>query len=393
MISFDEAYRIVMDSVVHMEAAHTGLRESVGRVVAADIVSDVDVPPHDKSMVDGYACRQADLGTELECIETVPAGYVPEHVLEAAQCAKVMTGAPVPQGADTVFMVEHSEAAGNGRVRFTGDETNANIVARGTDIRRGDVVLSPGHRIGAQDVPTLATAGVVSVPVSKRPRVAIIATGDELVEPSTAPGPAQIRNSNAFQLEAQVRAAGGTPHYTGIARDNEESLQKTFDAIPKSSSVVLVSGGVSMGEFDLVPFALKAHGFKPLFEKIKIQPGKPTVFARSSNRALFGLPGNPVATFVIFELLVKPYLLRTMGHNYEPVCVPAVLKDTFVRRSGGRKAWVPVRFDSNGDVTRIEYHGSAHIHAYRDAQGMIAFPESVTELAAGETVTVRLLNR
>lgn len=390
MIDFDEAYRILIESATPLAAELVPLRESLGRVLAADVYSDVDMPGFDKSMVDGYACRRSDLEKALECIETVAAGHPPTKEIGPGQCAKIMTGAEMPEGADMVFLVEQSAEEQN-TVRFTGEESNDNIAHRGSDVSNGQRVFKRGDRVQTQDIAMLASVGAANPEVSRRPRVAIIATGDELVEPDQVPGPAQIRNSNAYQLEAQVRAAGADPVLVTVARDTEQSLHDTLDAALDAADVILFSGGVSMGEFDLVPGVLKERGFNIQFEKIRIQPGKPTVFATKSDHWLLGLPGNPVSTFVIFELLAKPFLLALMGHVYAPVQVETRLANTFRRKTASRKAWVPVRISSEGLAARIDYHGSGHIHAYAAAHGMIAFPEGIHELNEGDPVHVRLL--
>lgn len=391
MIPWDEAYSIALNAARRLGTEQVALPEALGRVLAEPVVADMDMPPFDKAIVDGYACRRSDLSEELELIEVIAAGAPPERSVGVGQCAKVMTGGMIPEGVDCVFMVERSEELDANRVRWTGSETADNIAMRAVDIRTGDPLIEPGHRVSTADIAVLASMGSVTPLVSERPRVGVIATGNELVEPDLRPELSQIRNSNAYQLCGQVEAMGAVPSYHGIATDDDETLDRLLDAATAENDVVLLSGGVSMGDFDLVPGALKRQGFDLLFDKVAIQPGKPTVFGVSDTGFCFGLPGNPVSTYVIFELLVKPFLFKLMGHSFSHDRIVSTFGETFVRKAAGRKAWVPVVINESGKVMRIPYHGSAHINALTHAQGLTAFPEGVHELAEGSSAEVLLL--
>jgi molybdopterin molybdotransferase len=227
--------------------------------------------------------------------------------------------------------------------------------------------------------------------VFRRARVGIVATGDELVEPACIPGPSQIRNTNACQLEAQARAVGATAGYYGIAADREHELAARIRAASADNDVILLSGGVSAGDYDLVPPVLRAEGFELLFEKVAIKPGMPTVFGTSGTCFCFGLPGNPVSTFVLFEVLVKPFLFKLMGHDYRPREVAMRLCKALRRRKADRAAWVPVAMETSGTVRAVEYHGSAHLNALTDADGLVCVPVGVSEMKEGTTVVVRQL--
>lgn len=390
MISFEEAERIVMAAARRLSDETVPLNTALGRVLAEDVKADMAMPPYHKAIVDGYTCRRADLGGPLALVETVVAGYAPKEAIGPGQCAKIMTGAMVPEGADCVFMVELSEAGDDG-VRFIGERTDDNIVPMGTDVEVGDVLLDAGHCVGACDIAVLASMGYARPKVSTRPRVGVIATGDELVEPEVKPDVSQIRNSNAYQLCAQAEAMGARAMYVGTARDTEESLNEHLQQAVAENDVVLFSGGVSMGDFDLVPGALTANGISIQFDKVAVQPGKPTVFAHSDTVFCFGLPGNPVSSYVMFELLVKPFLFKLMGRAFRPQTVRMPLAATIRRKSGARKAWVPISVTTEGTVARIEYHGSAHINALSHADGLIAFPIDVTEIEQGTVVPVRII--
>lgn len=391
MISFEEAFDITLNAVRRLDTEHVELKQARNRVLAEELRADIAMPPYDNAIVDGYACRRADLGAELQVIETIPAGYAPGKAIASGECAKIMTGAMLPEGADCVFMVEHSEPTDGGGVRFTREDTADNILPFAKHIAEGDVILSPGHRILASDIAVLASMGCVRPKVYKQPRVAVIATGDELVEPEIQPSPVQIRSSNGAQMCAQVEAMGCIATYIGIAKDTEESLDACLKSAMEDHEVVLFSGGVSMGEFDLVPGTLEKNGIKIQYDRVAIQPGKPTTFAYSNDLFCFGLPGNPVSTFVILEILVKPFLFAMMGHTYRPPQIRMRLASTMTRKSGARKAWVPIVTTDDGQIERVDYHGSAHINALCHAEGLIAFPEGATELAEGAEVAVRLI--
>jgi molybdopterin molybdotransferase len=390
MISFEKAYETVMAAARPLESEQVPLDEACGRVLAEDVTSDIDMPPFNKSAMDGYACRSADLPGPLDVIEFIPAGTSPTRSVGPGQCSKIMTGAMVPEGADCVIKVEDAESVGEGRIRETAARRKDNICPRAEDVRTGDVVLTTGTRVRPQDVGVLAAVGCVRPRVSRRVRVSVIATGDELVAPAQAPSPAQIRDSNSSQLCAQARAAGAAVTDHGIVRDTADALDAAIADAVSRSDVLLLSGGVSMGDLDLVPDALRARGFELIFEQVATKPGRPTVFGRADGTFVFGLPGNPVSTFVLFEVLVRPFLCALMGHAYRPLEVRLPLAETVRRRGADRTSWLPVSLDADGRVRAAEYHGSAHIHALSRADGLIAVPVGLDELAAGSVVPVRL---
>lgn len=388
MIAFDKAYDIVKEAARLLKTETVDLAEATGRVLAADVFSDMDMPPFNKAAVDGYACRREDLDQELEVLEIVPAGKVPEKNITPGKCSKVMTGGVVPEGANTVVMVEHTEETGNDRIRFVRDKTNANVCYTGEDIRKNDRVLERGAIIRPQEIAVLASVGMVTPEVYKQPVVGIISTGDELVEPGVKPGVSQIRNSNAIQLMAQVKACCAISEYFGIARDNEESTHEVISKALAASDVVLLTGGVSMGDFDYVPKVLDELGISIKFKSIAVQPGRPTVFGTVEGKYLFGLPGNPVSSFVQFELLVKSLIYRLMGNDYRPKIFRLPMATTYSRRKAKRKSFLPVTI-RDGKIRPLEYHGSAHIHSYIFADGIVAIEIGNTTLEEGEMVNVR----
>lgn len=390
MIPLKQALEIVLDSARPLDHEGVDVRESLGRVLAEDVASDMDMPPFDKSLVDGYACRRADLAGELSVIETIPAGTVPTKSIGTGQCAKIMTGAAVPAGADCVVMIEQTDEVDAQTIRLTERRTRDNIACRASDLRTGQVVLRRGDRIAPQHIAILASVGCTRPLVAKRPRVGVIAGGDELVDPAAKPGPSQIRNSNGFQLTAQLEAMGAAVRNYGMVKDVATDIDRMLKTAMDENDVVLVSGGVSMGDFDLVPSVLRQNNVELLFDKIAVKPGKPTVFGVSEKGYCFGLPGNPVSTFVTFELLVKPFLGRLTGCDYSPVCVQMCLSESVTRREMDRQGWIPVSVLDSTFVRPVEYCGSAHILALCHADGLIAMDIGIASIEKGSRVSVRL---
>ncbi|MEW6378901.1 MAG: gephyrin-like molybdotransferase Glp [bacterium] len=397
MIYFDDALQIVLSCAsAPLDSEEVSLTRALGRILAADITSDMDMPPFDKSAMDGYACRVADLDRPLKVIETIPAGYQPRLAISQGECSKIMTGAMIPEGADCVVMVEHTREEEDGFIRVMKKDGPPNISRRAEDIQQGDTVLKRGTRITPAEIADLASVGCDPVPVVRRPVVGVLATGCELVEPTQKPNPVQIRNSNSYQLCAQVERAGCLPHYFGIAEDNPETIDRMIKQALAESDVVLLSGGVSMGDFDFVPEILEHNKVEIKFRKVAVKPGKPVVFgtldSSRGGKYFFGLPGNPVSTFVLFEVLVRPFLFRLMGSSDQRLRITARLRKSLKRKKVDRMEYIPVSLASDGLVERVDYHGSAHIHAYTGAHGIIALPIGVAEIKEGSEVSVLLIS-
>ena len=389
MIEFKEALSLVVQDVPVMGTEKVDFREALGRILAADVTSDVDMPPFDKSAMDGYACRISDLDQPLEVIGMVAAGELPEMVINKNQCVKIMTGAMIPEGADCVIKVEDTRMQNSEFVEFLQEKTKTNIARKAEDIQVGDVVLKKGTPITPQHIAILASVGCVKPEVSRKVQVGIISTGNEIVEPEKIPGLSQIRNSNGHQLVAQAKAIGAEPHYYGIARDTEE---ETYDILEKAideNNVVLLSGGVSMGDFDFIPKVFQQLGLKILFSTVAMQPGKPTVFGHLGEKRIFGLPGNPVSSFNTFNIFVKPLLFRMMGGIEKEANYILPMGKAYMRKKSSRMSWIPVIISSQGKVLPVEYHGSAHIHALNKADGVVAIPIGETSLKEGDLVHVR----
>ena len=391
MLPFEKAFEIVLNSAYLLGIERVDIAHAVNRILAEDVKSDTDMPPFNKSAMDGFACRREDLTNELTIIETIPAGVPPKKAIGPNQCAKIMTGAVVPQGADCVIMVEFTENPDENTVCFTGKETAGNICVKAEDIKAGQTVLSKGTLIKPQHIATLAAVGCANPCVAVRPRVGVIATGNELVEPSQSPSLSQIRDSNSFQLAAQVETVGAVTKNYGIVRDTRQAIDAAIKIAIAENDVVLISGGVSVGDFDFVPDILKQNGIELMFEKIAIKPGKPTVFGVSESVFCFGMPGHPVSGFVMCELLVKPFLYKLMGHNFTPLEIKVPLGTPISRKKKGRPSWIPVVITNEGTARPVEYHGSAHLNALCGADGLLCIPKGTAELEEGTMVSVRYI--
>ena len=274
-------------------------------------------------------------------------------------------------------------------MKFKGSFVKENIAHRGEDIKKGDIVLKSGKLIKPQDIAVMASVGKTKVRVSRAPRIAVISSGDELVEPMNIPGISEIRNSNAFQLMAQMDSTRASGKYYGIARDEEQETFKIISRAISENDIVLITGGVSMGDFDFIPQVLVNAGVKILFSRVAVQPGKPTTFGIHEKAIVFGLPGNPVSSFLQFELLVKPLIYKMMDYDLKPSVSEHVMVEKFTRRDDERMALVPVKILDDGGAIPVEFHGSGHLSSLSGADGIIFVPIGVKFIDKGVKVNVR----
>lgn len=374
------------------------LLEGLDRVVAEPIVAKRDHPPWDNSAMDGYAVRAEDTRRApvvLRIIEEIRAGRLPARSIHSGEASRIMTGAPLPRGADAVVRVEDTELKGKQVRIFQTVAVGENIRMRGEDVMAGKVVISEGTLIGPAEVGMIALVGRVRVRVYQRPRVAILATGDELVDIGDEPGPHQIMNSNAYALAAQVKAAGGISVLLGIGRDNPKDLMDKLEAA-RNTDMILISGGVSVGKYDYVRKVLAELGARLSFYKVTMKPGHPLAFGVLRGREVFGLPGNPVSTLVTFEEFVRPALLFMAGHEaiFRPT-VQAVLKESYHKKDGKTHFLRAVVKQENGRYTvrTTGAQGSGMLTSMIKANGLIIIPEAVREIKAGQKVVVQLLDK
>jgi molybdopterin molybdotransferase len=395
-VSFAEATGIVREHAGRLAARHAAqsadLLDTLGRVLSEPILADRDQPPFPRSTRDGFACRAADVaaGIPLEVIGSIRAGDAVAVEVGAGKAVEIMTGAPVPAGADCVVMVEHvlwehdTLRLASGRSVQPGE----NIVPMGAEARAGAVIVARGTRISPAQVAVAAACGAGRLSVFERPRVAIVATGDELVEMNQQPQTHQIRNSNSYSLAAQVLAAGAEPVRLPIARDERVHLENMIrEAL--QTDLVLLSGGVSMGKYDLVEEVLLSLGAEFFFTGALIQPGKPIVFGRIGEHYFFGLPGNPVSTMVTFLLFVEPLLGALCGEvGRGPRFARARLVGE-VRVKTGLTRFLPARL-MDGNVEAVTWQGSGDLASTSRSNCFLVVPPEQPVLVAGETVSILL---
>jgi molybdopterin molybdotransferase len=420
LISVEEALSLILAKITPVEVETIPLAQSVNRVLAQAVISPVNVPPFANSAMDGYAIVAADsqgaskeTPVRLKVIDHVPAGITPSKPLVDQTAMRIMTGAPVPQGADAVIRFEETSeyaSPASGKGSLAPDEVmlyrpvspGDNVRPVGEDIRAGQVILEAGHCLRAQDVGVLAAIGMGQVQVHRRPRVAILATGDELVDVDAPITPGKIRNSNEYTQAAMVIQCGGEPVRLGIARDTVEDLTaKIHYGLTQQVDLFLTSAGVSVGDFDIVKNVLAAEG-EMQFWQVAIKPGKPLAFGTLHGHhtavPLLGLPGNPVAAMVAFEVFARPAILKLGGHrNLKKQSVPACL-DEEVTNSGRRhfmRGFVYLAADGYHVTTRgsgVQVQGSGILSSMVWANGLVVVPERVTYLPAGASIEVWLLD-
>lgn len=402
MISVEEALSIILSQVKVMGTERVDITSSLGRVIAEDIYARRDNPPWDNSAMDGYAVRFEDIKgatkespAVLRVIEDLPAGYIAKKTVGKGEAVRIMTGAPVPKGADTIVMVEDTEKEGERARIFRETPLGENIRKAGEDIKSGELVVPRGTVIRPAEVGIIATCGRAFVSVYQRPRVAVISTGDELVDVDEEVSEGKILSSNSYTLSSMAAECGADAFQLGIAKDTREALKEKLQQA-LHADVIITSGGVSEGDFDFVKDVLKELGSEMKFWKVAMKPGKPLAFGTIGGKPAFGLPGNPVSCMVCFEQFARPSLLKMMGHKriYRPV-IQAALKEE-IKKKPGRKHFIRsfVKFEeSRYTVATTGDQGSGILKSMVAANGLLIFPEELAVLKAGDTVKVQLIDR
>lgn len=401
-ISVREARDRILERIRPLAVERVSLADAQGRVLAEPLVAPRDQPPWDNSAMDGFAVRAEDLGAAsnetpawLDVIEEIPAGRIPKLAVASGQAARIMTGAPLPAGADTIVRIEDTVPAvvgGKVGIRVVA-EAGRDVRRAGEDLRAGATVLEPGKLVGSAEIGVMAAIGRSFVDVTLRPVVAILATGDELVEPSERLEPHQIVNSNGHTLAALVREAGGIPRNLGIARDDRADLRAKLKRA-LTADVVVTSAGVSVGDHDYVKEVLEELGTTMAFWKVAMKPGHPLAFGQLGERAVFGLPGNPVSSMVSFELFVRPALLKMAGHRriFRRV-FPAVL-DEDVKTTQGRTHFLRGIVEERDGVVRARAtgpQGSGILRSMSLANALLVVPAERAGMKAGETIDATYL--
>jgi molybdopterin molybdotransferase len=400
LLPVDEVERIIAERVVPVTEVETvPLNAARGRVIASDIVAPIDLPPFDNAAVDGYAVRHADLAakadTALAIVERVTAGRSAVRVLQAGEAIRIFTGAPMPAGADTVFMQEDVRAQGQTVTVPPGLKPGANRRLAGEDVRAGSIVLPAGRRLAAQDVALAAAVGLTGLAVRRRVRVAVLSTGDEIVEPGAPRPAAALFDANRYLLAGLIERLGAASTDLGIVPDDPDKLARALSAAARDHDLVLTTGGVSTGEADHVRRAVEAVG-RLVFWRVAIKPGRPVAMgvipgaSPQASAAFVGLPGNPAAVYVTFARVVRPLLLRLAGAAAVPLVALPVRAAFAYRKKAGRREYVRVKLTraADGAVEAVKHaqEGAGVITSLTETDGLVELPEDATTVEPGSTV-------
>lgn len=401
MLRVEEALAIILENVAQLGSEKAFILEALGRVLCEEIRAKGDIPPWDNSAMDGFAVRAGDIQSasrahpvSLRVLEDLPAGRMTSTTVGEGEAIRIMTGAPLPLGADVVVPVEETEPAGEGQIRvFQTLKPRKNVRPGGEDVKRGDLVLPRGTVLGPPEVGMLASLGCREVEVSRIPEVAILATGNEIVDLGEEPGPSQIRNSNSYSLASQVLTCGGRVKLLGVAADVKADIRSKLEE-GFCSDLLLTTGGVSVGDYDYVRGMFQEVGAEVRFWGVAVRPGKPLVFGLRQGKPFWGIPGNPVATMVTFEELVRPALRKMMGYRewLNPTLM-AILEERLEKKAG-RRYYIRVGLRREGMevfASSTGPQGSGLLRSMISAHGLAVLPEEATVVEAGERVEVRLL--
>ena len=394
MIPVAQAIEIVLANARAIGTESVSLHDCISRILAEDIIADTDLPPFDRAQMDGYAVRAADVANtpaQLKIVGESAAGAGWHHEMNAGEAVRIMTGAPLPVGADAVQQVELTrEANGAGVVDILEPvEVGRSIVRRADEITAGETVLRAGEEINAQTIATLASFGYAQVKVGKRPTVAVMATGSELVDVNQKPGRDQIRDSNNYTIEGYANLARATIERLPLAGDHTEQLKQQMSAAVERCDVLVTSGGVSMGVYDFTKTAFRELGAEIFFERVALRPGKPTVFGRIGDTLIFGLPGNPVSVTVTFNLFVRAALRAMQGANETSMRAMTAVLARDVKASKDRESYLPavLRADEKGTLLAdpLKWGGSSDFVSFARATALLNVPANA-KLAAGTVV-------
>jgi molybdopterin molybdotransferase len=396
MIPVAEAVKIVKDQTRALESERVELANALGRYLVEDIIADTDLPPFDRSQMDGYAVRAADIATgptKLNIVGESAAGRGWHNELKPGEAVRIMTGAPVPVGADSVQQIELTRELDGGVEILEPATLGRSIVKRGSEIRRGETVLRAGEKINAGAIAVLASFGYAKVKVGTRSRVAILATGSELVPADQSPGKDQIRDSNNFSIAAYAALAGATIERLPLAGDDITQLKEQIAIAAERNDIIVTSGGVSVGRYDFTKTVLKELGAEIFFERVALRPGKPTVFARLPNGTLvFGLPGNPVSVSVTFNLFARVAILAMQGAAETDLEAGTAVLSNNVKPARDRESYLPARLSSNESAQLIaeplKWGGSSDFVGFVRATALIMIPQATEILEAGTKVQV-----
>lgn len=401
MITVEQALETILGQVRVLGTERVDILRARGRVLAQDIVSGLDVPPLDNSAMDGYAARHADVATAsaekpalLKIMGDLPAGYTSKDILQPGQTLRIMTGAPLPPGADTVIMQENTRSDGSTVSILQSEKLGTNVRYAGEDIKKGTALFQAGTLVRPAHIGIMASIKRAMVSVYQRPRVAILSTGDELVDIDEDLGPGKIVTSNSYSLASLVEDAGGTAIMLGIARDTKEALRsRMLEGL--HADIIISSGGVSVGDYDFVKDVLQELGLDMKFWKVQMRPGQPLAFGIIGGKPAFGLPGNPVSAMVSFEQFVRPAMRKMSGHTRIFRTVIEAIARENVKGREGRKFFLRCRLaqkDGQWHATTTGEQGSGILMSMAAASGLMVIPADVSGVSAGDKVKVQVLD-
>jgi molybdopterin molybdotransferase len=401
MITVAEAIEQILQTINPLGLERVNILDALGRVLGEDITAGRNIPPKDNSAMDGYALRFQDtIGASphqpvlLEVIEDIPAGAIPQKSIAAGQSARIMTGAPLPVGADAVLKMEDTKKDGQKIKIMAEAKSGQDIRWTGEDVREGELVIPRGTIVRPAGIGMLASLGRSFISVYQRPLIAVLATGNELVDIDESPSPWKIINSNSYSLASQALDCGALVMQMGIAKDQREDLLARFQAAMRAD-VIISSGGVSVGDYDLVKDIMQEVGSRMQFWQVAMRPGKPLAFGRIGNIPMFGLPGNPVSSMISFEQFIRPAILKMMGHQeIFRRTVRAVLQENIEKRKGFTHfIRALVKAGAGGyTVSTTGEQGSGILKSMVRANGLIVLPEDVDKVKSGTEVKVQLLD-
>jgi len=397
VLSVEEAQAHILSTVRVLDAERVALLEGADRILAQAVTADRDIPPLTNSAMDGFALRGEDIAAgerKFRVVGEVAAGHQASVEVGPGEAVRIMTGAPVPPGADTIVRFERTRSENDSVVVLDPPSVGSNVRQAGEDVCAGQEVLRPGQLLRPQEVGMLAAVGQLQVSVIRRPRVAILGTGDEVVAPDQMPGPSQIRDANSYAVAAQVRRYGGLPMLLGVAHDEEEVVRQGMrQALERGADLLITSGGVSVGDFDLIKQVMDAEG-QMHFWSLNMKPGRPMAFGEVGGIPLLGLPGNPVAAMISTRLYARPALLKMQGHqDWSERTIKARLAEP-IGRKDGRRHYLRVYLretESGPEATLTGDQGSGILNSLVQADGLAVIPEDARHLPAGSDVQVILL--
>jgi molybdenum cofactor synthesis domain-containing protein len=404
LITFEEAKKAVNLNIRSFSIGieEVSILEACDHILATDVKSNLDIPPFDRSIVDGFAVRAEDtFGADeknpikMKRIGNVNVGEPPKVVMEKGETAEIVTGAPIPEGADAVVMVEDTEKK-NSEIRFYASVTkNENIMKKGTDIKRGEIVLEGKQVLGSREIGVLGALGMKNVKVFIRPKVAVLSTGAEIIEPGRPLSPGKIYDINGYSLSAAVKESGGNPVYAGVVSDDRAELRKALEKALASADMVVTSGGVSVGPKDIIPETVDALG-KPgiIFSGIAVKPGKPATFAMIGRKPVFSFPGHPTSALLMFHLLARPFIQQMSAILPRKANTAKAIAGIRMFSARGRRTFVMVKLRSDGQgrivAEPVETGASGAITTLAKADGFLEIPENQQFVDINETVTVTL---